>query len=209
MATSKSTVPGTRIQDRTGEQYGSWTVLRFSHRRGRCYYWLCRCRCGGEKPVAIDSLRRGFSTRCIRCSRTAGPVRSAEHRVYRDMMARCYNPNKENYHMYGGRGIAVCHRWRDDCDTFLADMGPRPTSKHSLDRINNEGDYEPSNCRWATQTEQNRNQRSNHLLTFRGQTMCIAAWADRVGISADTLYCRINKQQWTVEHALTTPVARK
>lgn len=141
----------------------------------------------------------------------------AEYSVWQDMKQRCYNPKCCNYPHYGARGIRVCDRWRHDFTAFLADMGRRPSFQHSIDRIDNEGNYScghceeclrngwPANCRWATWTEQNRNRRTNHEVTFQGRTMCLAAWAKELGIAAPTLFGRINRRGWTVERALSTP----
>jgi hypothetical protein len=124
------------------------------------------------------------------------------------MKARCENTNTRSYPNYGGRGISVCTRWRDSFETFLADMGPRPSSTHSIDRIDNEGNYEPGNCRWATVDIQANNKRRTIVLTFDGRTQPLTAWASEVGIARDTLNARLRSYGWDVERALTTPVTR-
>lgn len=129
---------------------------------------------------------------------------SPEYQSWYSMRSRCQNPNAANYANYGGRGITVCSRW-DVFEHFLADMGPRPSSKHTLDRRNNEGPYCPENCRWATPTEQGRNRRTNHRLTFRGETLTVQEWAERIGIRPKTLHERLRRGQ-TAERALTTPL---
>lgn len=130
-----------------------------------------------------------------------------EYRIWQAIKDRVFNPLCKDYPNYGGRGIRVCERWT--CKTegvvnFYTDMGPRPSPEHSIDRINNDGDYCPENCRWTTRKSQNRNQRSNHLLTYNGKTQCIAAWAEEIGIAFGALSLRIAKG-WTTERALTTP----
>ena len=134
-----------------------------------------------------------------------GKAGSTEWDAWRMMRYRCENSGHPYYHHYGGRGIRVCKRWRESFAYFYADMGPKPTPKHSLDRIDNDGPYSPENCRWATATMQHRNTRTNKLLTYRGETLCVAAWAERLGIKKGTLYSRLH-QGWSVEKALTTPV---
>jgi len=227
MATNCPTLSGTRIQDRTGEVFGSWTILRYDCKRGNAHMWLCRCACGRETLVAMDSLTRGKSTQCADCAyqsrshqpRTRNfyasphlPRRTSGHpteaRCYHAMIDRCYNPNATSHSHYGGRGITVCQRWRESFQAFLNDMGARPSSGHSIDRINNDGNYEPNNCRWATHTEQQRNKSNNHLVSFRGRTMCIADWADEVGLSWHVLIMRL-RLGWTVERAMTEPVRHK
>lgn len=120
---------------------------------------------------------------------------------------RCNSPTHEHYKYYGGRGIKVCDRWQNSFDAFLEDMGPRPIG-HTLDRRDVNGDYEPSNCCWATQKSQTRNTRSNRNLTYRGRTQPISAWAEEVGLKKGTLWFRINSG-WDVERALTTPKQTK
>lgn len=108
---------------------------------------------------------------------------------------------------YVDRGIVVCEQWSNNFDAFLADMGPRPSPAHSLDRINNDGNYEPSNCRWATQSQQNFNKRNARVLEFRGERLHITEWAKRVGISYRIINMRL-KEGWSIEHALTLPLQR-
>jgi len=208
MTTNYHTVLGTRIQGIAGKRFGSWTVLRYGHQPDKPYHLLCRCDCGTEKFVLWYNLRDGRSKRCAKCASGDGPL-TPERIAHRDMHCRCYRSKHPEYPNYGARGITVCKQWRNNFPMFIADMGPRPSAKHSLDRIDNNGNYEPGNCRWATLTEQNRNQRSNHILTFRGRTLCIAEWAEVTGICDGTLYSRITKQGWTTERALTTPVKQK
>jgi hypothetical protein len=118
------------------------------------------------------------------------------------MIARCYDPNHEKYHRYGARGIRVCDRWI--CfRLFLEDMGERPKDK-TLNRIDNDGDYRPDNCEWATHKEQAQNRGNNKLLTFEGKTLCLTEWAREIGITREALRNRINKG-WSVDDALTTP----
>jgi hypothetical protein len=130
--------------------------------------------------------------------------RTCEYSIWQAMVQRCTNPNNKGYLKYGGRGIGVCDRWRE-YENFLADMGRRPSDSHSLDRINNDKGYEPSNCRWATLIEQANNTRTNKHLTFRGRTQTVADWAREIGIKQNTLVGRIRKG-WSVEKALTAPI---
>ena len=123
------------------------------------------------------------------------------------MVQRCFDSNHKHFHSYGGRGITVCERWLGEQGfaNFLADMGPRPSAQHSIDRFpDNDGNYGPDNCRWATSSEQNRNRRDNHLITADGETMCIAAWAERTGIHRNTLFNRL-RLGWTDEETVESP----
>lgn len=116
---------------------------------------------------------------------------SREYRSWQSMIARCLNPKAPNYAQYGGRGIAVCERWRD-FRNFLADMGPRPDDA-SLDRIDGKGGYEPANCRWATASEQNANRSTAHMITIDGETQTVTEWARRVGISDTGFLHRVRR----------------
>jgi hypothetical protein len=120
------------------------------------------------------------------------------------MRTRCTNPNVPNYKDYGGRGIAVCERWRS-FEAFLADMGPRPGLGYSIERINNDGDYEPGNCRWADRAQQSNNRRNNRLLTWNGETKTLAEWSRTTGLDYAALLARLNRG-WSVERALSTPM---
>ena len=124
-----------------------------------------------------------------------------EYRSWVQMRSRCRNPKHHAWALYGGRGITVCERW-DDFATFLTDMGPRPSTKHSLDRIDVNGNYEPGNCRWATATEQGNNRRDNRYLTHNGQIKTIALWADELGLCVQMIHGRL-KRGWSESDALS------
>lgn len=146
---------------------------------------------------------------------------SAEYRAWAGMKARCHNPNVKAYPLYGGRGITVCARWRADFAAFLADVGRRPSPRHSLDRIDNGGGYTCGhcqecrangrglNCRWATMAQQCLNRRSNVRWSFGGRTLTITEWARELGVAPMVLRIRVLRRGWTVEEALTTPRRRR
>lgn len=162
---------GRKAENLTGKKFNRWTVLKLDH-IGESYnpyirVWLCQCSCGNVVPVSSDRLKNGGSKRCFNCARTKvaegqikhGMYESSEYRTWVAFIQRCINPNSSSYHNYGGRGIKVCEEWRK-FENFYADMGPRPKGL-VLDRINNDGNYEPSNCRWTTQQENCLNKRNN------------------------------------------------
>lgn len=122
------------------------------------------------------------------------------------MRLRCYDTKNNQYADYGGRGITVCDAWRHDFAAFRDAVGLRPSPTHTLDRRDNNGDYEPGNVRWATRSEQNRNRRNNRLITWRGETLCMAAWAERVGVDQHVIKIRL-RNGWSIEDALTTSVS--
>ena len=142
----------------------------------------------------------------VRHGHSIGKGQSATYSVWAAMKQRCLNPNHPHYKDWGGRGITVCERWLS-FDNFLADMGEKPP-KMQIDRIDNDGNYEPENCRWASPKQQLLNTRRTRLVTFNGQTKALSEWADELGINRSTLYKRINRSGWTPEDALATEVHR-
>lgn len=123
------------------------------------------------------------------------------HNIWLGILQRCNNPRNKKYKDYGGRGITICREWQDTngFENFLVDVGVRPESQYSLDRINNDRDYCKENCRWATPKEQNRNSRNNVNITFRNKTQCLTAWAEELGIKRRTLSMRLHTYGWTIE----------
>jgi hypothetical protein len=193
--------------DIIGQRFGRLVVKGMASRdsRGK-YLWLCDCDCGQRTIVSGDNLRSGHTKSCG-CLRgeNHGRAGTSLYKLWSEMKRRCNNPNSEKYANYGGRGIRVCDKWADSFEAFRQDVGPRPSSRHSLDRIDNNGDYEPGNVRWATPIEQANNTRCNRRLTFRGETATMAEWGRRVDISPVTLHMRL-KRGWSVKRALTEPV---
>lgn len=195
--------------DLTGQTFDRWTVVKLDTPSNPPTRWICRCECGAIGSVQSGDLRRGRSRGCRACREYKGTTkhgkyRTPEYAVWAAMLHRCSCPTSQGYANYGGRGISVCERWHS-FETFFEDMGGRPSSKHSIDRIDNDGDYTAENCRWATQKTQRRNTRYNRLITFDGTTQCVAAWAAQLGIHKQTLLNRLNRG-WTIERAMTKPV---
>jgi hypothetical protein len=140
--------------------------------------------------------------------KTHGMDNTPEYHCWISMRRRCHEPTDKGFRLWGARGITVCERWRHDFAAFFADMGKRPSSRHSLDRIDNNGPYSPENCRWATDKQQSRNVRTNRLVTFRGVSKPVTEWAEIVGMHPTTLFVRIRKG-WPIEQAMTQPVRPK
>jgi len=133
---------------------------------------------------------------------------SPEYKTWTAVIQRCHNSQDKSYKDYGAKGISVCDSWRESFESFLADMGPRPSRKHSIDRYPNQnGNYEPRNCRWATSTEQNRNKRTNHLIASNGVTLCISEWSEKTGISVHAIRKRL-RIGWSPETAVSIPVGQ-
>lgn len=205
--------PAKRFINLTGKTIGNWEVLGFAGKDswGGCL-WECRCACGAVKRVLGNSLRGNGSKKCSGCARTShGHARkgqcTATYKSWVSLVKRCTSPNDSSFSRYGGRGIKITSTWRKSFAAFLADMGERPSKNHSIDRIDNEGHYEPGNCRWATKTEQGRNKRTNRLIAFRGEVKCLAEWAEQFGISRARVGQRL-KAGWPTGKALTTPVRK-
>jgi len=135
----------------------------------------------------------------------ARPPTSSEYNAWRNAKARCENPRHPQYPSYGGRGITMAPEWRTNPTRFLADMGPRPSPEHSLDRIDNEGPYAPGNCRWATMAEQMRNTRDNRWYTYQGETLCLFDWCHRYQIDMGTMRRRLGLGMPFAEAILLRP----
>lgn len=155
---------------------------------------ICEClMCGVIKTYLNYDVRRGHYEACGCLNTTHGMSGTPEYITWKSMLQRCYNSNIEQCDDYGGRGITVCDRWKGSFENFFADMGYRPTDQHSLDREDNDGDYEPSNCRWATSEEQNNNKRDNRLFTIYNKTMSLANWCRISQVPYMVAYRRLSK----------------
>lgn len=182
------------MKDITGQQFGRLTVLK---RVGTM--WLCKCACGTCKRVTTGNLRSGGTKSCgclkadnarAQCT-THGMHDHPLYDTWRNMHRRCSNKTDPNYKHYGARGITVCKRWHS-LALFISDMGDRPEGT-SLDRINNDKGYRPSNCRWATPQQQRNNRSDTIYITHKGVTKTLSAWAKEVGLKRATLYYRVRK----------------
>lgn len=193
--------------DLTGKRFGDlvvrWRVGSRANGRGTTPTWLAACDCGAVAVVTGANLRGGHTKSCGCRAIRHGLYGTPEYRAYMAMVRRCVNPTNRKWRDYGGRGIAVCDRWRgrDGFRVFVEDMGPRPTTKHSLDRINNNGNYEPGNCRWATPTQQQNNKRTSRVLTVGGESASVAEWARMTGVGKSTIKERL-RRGWTPDRAV-------
>lgn len=177
--------------------------------------WLCQCDCGNTTTVRANHLNAGATLSCgclftekqILRNTTHGMSGTSIHIAWKGIVQRCCNPSTPNYARYGGRGITVCDEWRDSFESFYSHVSSLPNCEkegYSLDRVDNSLGYFPGNVKYSTATDQARNRRSNHLLTFEGKTQCLAAWEKEKKLSTGQLGSRI-RNGWSVERALTTP----
>lgn len=202
--------------DMVGRKYGKLVVLRENGRsHNRSVKWECICDCGKVVTVDGTSLRNGHTTSCG-CNRYRklnkySIIHKRLYQIWASMKDRCSNPNNSNYKWYGGKGISVCDEWKNNFETFYnwsienGYIEDAERGLYTIDRIDTEGDYAPSNCRWVDTKKQSRNKTNNHYLTYNGVTKTLTDWADEVGILATTIDSRIRKHGWSVEKALTTP----
>lgn len=199
--------------DITGCRFGRLTVLAARDPGGRWGVALCRCDCGEIRSVERKSLRAGRAKSCGCSTReemasrstTHGWSRTPEYRAWIDLRRRCGTPTDPYFSHYGARGIRVCIEWQESFDAFLRDMGPRPGPRYSIDRVDNDGNYEPGNCRWATVPRQNRNKRCTRWITIAGDKRALADWAEIVGLKPTTILQRI-RAGWDHERAVLAPV---
>lgn len=202
------------VSDIVGNKYGRLTVTAFAgysqHARPRPQ-WLCKCTCGNEYVGVGSALKNGNTSSCG-CLRkevstanatTHGMKGTSVYNTWSGMINRCSLPSNNRYARYGGRGISVCKRWLS-FENFLEDMG-EPKKGESIDRVNNNGNYEPSNCRWANDATQRRNKSNNIWIKVGNESMIITDWAKRLGCGINTIKRRIARG-WDIVDAVTRPV---
>lgn len=197
-----------KVNDLTNMEFGDLVVVGRAENNSRnraC--WVCACKCGSITVVSGSDLLSGNTKSCGCRRKKHGFSRTRLHKIWLCMKNRCYYHNHDQYSNYGCRGIAVCDEWKNN---FIAFMNWALASGYNdnltIDRIDVDGNYEPSNCRWITNKEQQNNRRNNHMISFNGKTQSLTKWAEEFGIKSRTLSQRINGMHWSIEKALTTPV---
>lgn len=204
------------LQDLSGEVFGWLTVVSYAGSLKHKRTWLCNCRCGGTIVVRGGNLKSGLAKSCGCIRREQLKARnkaSAKHNMFgtpeyiswSQMKARCQDPAHTAFKDYGGRGITVCERWQDFI-AFFADMGRRPSKKHSIERKDNNAGYSPNNCVWATMSEQANNKRNTRRIKYCGKYQPLTLVAKAENIRPGTLRQRIDRQGMTEEEAVSTPV---
>lgn len=193
--------------DLTGKKFGNLLVSRQAERTSKFVQWVCFCDCGKEVIVRGDHLRSGNTKSCgctrkkkiaernrkclVKYKKTHGKSGSRTYAVWASMVSRCTREKDKSYKHYGGRGIALCDDWHV-FSNFLRDMGEAPDD-HTLERVDNDGNYETSNCKWVTSYHQSRNRRNNRIIEHNGQKKCLTDWALDSGIAPSTLHTRLSK----------------
>lgn len=207
---------GRTVIDLTGQIFGRLAVkaLHAQRVKGGGSYWVCECECGATLKIARNNLVRGTSKSCgclknelssVRLSAqktTHGMTGSPEYLSWASMIQRCHNPRHDAYIRYGGAGIVVCDAWRESFEQFYADMGPRPSEEHTLDREDNEGNYTPDNCRWATWHVQQNNRKDTKKYLFNGQHITLAEIARDAGVGYFPLYNRVVRKKMAIQAAI-------
>lgn len=195
----------------TGNKYGRLIVTRKDVDKYNKVIWVCLCDCGKERKSYRYDLEKGRTKSCgcllsenIRAkTKTHGMSLSAEYRIYSGIIKRCSHPELRAHKNYAGRGISVCTRWLESFENFYADMGNRPSKNHSIDRIDNNGNYEPDNCRWATRIEQSKNRRVSLVYIVNGKKLSLMEIAKENNMTYKKLNYRIRNMGMTIEDAIT------
>lgn len=194
-----------KIKYSEGEKIGtSLFIKEISPLNGRRA--IFKCKCGNLYEAYISKMILGHIKGCgcgqIKHGHTVGKKnggkQTSEYGTWLNMIKRCYSVDNKAYMNYGGRGILVCERWRDSFEYFLHDMGLKPSKSHSIERVDNNGNYEPCNCKWETRKNQARNQRSNTIIEYNGEKFCIAEWSEKLGITS-SVFCRRISLGWSIE----------
>ena len=157
--------------------------------------WLCECECGNKKRIFSVYLIKGYSKSCGCHIEHKGVSKISGYSSWKSIKTRCYNSNNHKYPDYGGRGIKMCDRWFNSFKYFMEDMGEKPSNLHTIERINNDGNYEKSNCKWALPIEQSRNKRNSRWITYKGASHIMAEWARIFKVNGSTLQERLDKGQ--------------
>lgn len=200
-----------QYKDISGQKFGRLTAIKRMYTKNHKSIWLCKCECGNVIEVPINSLTCNNTKSCGCLHHDMMLKRNTKHdkrdtrlyRIWANMKQRCYNSNHPSYKNYGARYIKVCDEWLDDFTAFYDwSMLNGYDDTLTIDRINNNGNYEPNNCRWADRNQQNRNKRNNINYTFNGETHCLKDWCKLQRLNYGTVISRLNDSNWTIEKAL-------
>lgn len=214
-----STTHATSFIDLTGQRFGRWTITGLTGtKRSNQHEWTAKCDCGTIRTTMLAStVKHGNSKSCgcLRRELLKAPTKDRHKDLYHDcrnplyaiwlaMKTRCYNEMHPAYGRYGARGIKLDPAWEFDFETFVKDMGPRPSKHYSIERVDNNGDYTPENCKWGTRREQARNRKNNRLFEWKGKIMNLVEVCEMENVEYVRTYQQVFKSGWTIQKAVTT-----
>lgn len=199
--------------DMVGQKFGRLTVIEFSHRKGKNYYWKCICDCGNPeiRIVQVQGLKRGTTQSCGCLNKEIITKHGLDgdkiYHVFNAMKNRCYSKDNNSYHNYGARGINICDEWLNDVVAFV-NWAYNSGYKEGLtiERKDVNGNYEPNNCTWVSRKAQMNNTRYNINIEYKGETKTLTEWSETIGMKMNTLYYRIAIAKWDIEKAFNTPL---
>lgn len=209
-----------KLVNLVGRKYTRLIVLYFvGHDKYKQRLYECRCDCGKIVIAVSGGLTSGNTKSCgcykrdvliqHKTKHNYSGKNSKEYNAWGNIKSRCSNPNRADYKNYGGRGIKICDRWMNSFENFLADIGRAPSQKHSIERKDNDGNYEPNNAFWATKDQQSNNKRTNVVISYNGKTQTLTQWCRELNVDYDSMQARIKTYGWSIEEAFTIPVCRK
>lgn len=192
-----------------GQRFGRLVARSHAYSNNGFNYWACECDCGNSKITRQDSLQKGMTKSCGCLVKEQAKKHSTKHGqsgtrlylIWNGMRQRCENPRDTTFHNYGGRGISVCNEWLNFNSFFMWAIANGYKDDLSIDRKDNNGNYEPGNCRWITLREQQRNKRTNRLITYDGKTMCLKDWENMLGFSRGLIANRLERG-WSIKNAI-------
>lgn len=197
------------FKDLTNKRFGKLLVVENTNKkRNKKTIWLCKCDCGNYKEVQVDNLTSGHTKSCG-CLNGKGYKHNLKNTrlyyIWSCMKQRCYNENHKQYKDYGQRGIKICNEWHEFINFYNWAINNDYQDNLTIDRINNNGNYEPDNCRWVNMKIQSNNRRSNHIIEYKNETHTLKEWCDILKLNYKTIQTRINSLKWNVKKAFETP----
>lgn len=201
------------FKDLTNKRFGKLLVVENTNKkRNKKTIWLCKCDCGNYKEIQVDNLTSGHTKSCG-CLNGKGYKHNLKNTrlyyIWSCMKQRCYNENHKQYKDYGQRGIKICNEWHEFINFYNWAINNDYQDNLTIDRINNNDNYEPDNCRWVNMKIQSNNRRSNHIIEYKNEKHTLKEWCDILKLNYKTIQTRINSLKWDAEKAFETPINTK